>query len=155
MKIFDFIKNIVLYVILILMIAFLTLICIANIVPNIQETSAFLTILTIDFHVFFNLYLCIFTLSTIVLFIVKIIRNNFKFVKYAKYFVTVSFVISCGLYFDLTEFIAISSFVTFCISICKFMFREQANDDTNSNQCNKQSEQVEKPWIFFCKLFEI
>jgi hypothetical protein len=35
--------------------------------------------------------------------------------------------------------------VTFCISICKFMFRDQANDDANSNQCNNPSEQVEKP----------
>lgn len=155
MKIFEFIKNIFLYAILILMTAFLTLLCIANIVPNIQETSAFSTILTVDFHVFFNLNLCIFTLSIIILSIVKTIRNNFNLPKYIKYSFTVSFVISCGLYFDLTEFIAISSFVTFCISICKFMFRDQANDDANSNQCNNPSEQVEKPWIFFRELFEI
>ena len=145
MKIFEFIKNIVLYIILILLTAFLTLFCIANIVPNIQTNSAFLTILKIDFNAFFKLSICIFTLATILLFVIKIIKSNFNLTKYLKYSVTVSFVISCGLYFDLTEFIAISSFVTFCISICKFMFRDQANDDTNSNQCNNQSEQVEKP----------
>lgn len=134
MKIFEFIKNIVLYIILILLTAFLTLFCIANIVPNIQTNSAFLTILKIDFNAFFKLSICIFTLATILLFVIKIIKSNFNLTKYLKYSVTISFVISCGLYFDLTEFIAISSFVTFGISICKFMFRDQACEETNSNQ---------------------
>lgn len=134
MKIFEFIKNIFLYAILILMIAFLTLLCIANIGPNIQTNSAFLTILKIDFNAFFKLNICIFTLAIILLVVIKIIKSNFNLTKYIKYSVTISFVISCGLYFDLTEFIAISSFVTFGISICKFMFRDQACEETNSNQ---------------------
>lgn len=134
MKIFDFIKNAVLSVALLFLTVFLTLFCIANIGPNIQTNSAFLTILKIDFNAFFKLNICIFTLATILLFVIKIIKSNFNLTKNLKYSVTVSFVISCGLYFDLTEFIAISSFVTFGISICKFMFRDQACDVSNSNQ---------------------
>ena len=134
MKIFDFIKNAVLSVALLFLTVFLTLFCIANIGPNIQTNSAFLTILKIDFNAFFKLNICIFTLATILLFVIKIIKSNFNLTKNLKYSVTVSFVISCGLYFDLTEFIAISSFVTFGISICKFMFRNQACDVSNSNQ---------------------
>ena len=134
MKIFVFIKNVVLSVALLFLTAVLTLFCIANIGPNIQTNSAFLTILKIDFNAFFKLNICIFTLAIILLFVIKIIKSNFNLTKYLKYSVTISFVISCGLYFDLTEFIAISSFVTFGISICKFMFRDQACEETNSNQ---------------------
>ena len=134
MKIFVFIKNVVLSVALLFLTAVLTLFCIANIGPNIQTNSAFLTILKIDFNTFFKLNICIFTLAIILLFVIKIIKSNFNLTKYLKYSVTISFVISCGLYFDLTEFIAISSFVTFGISICKFMFRDQACEETNSNQ---------------------
>lgn len=137
MKIFNFIKNAILCVALIFLTVFLTLFCIANIGPNIQTNSAFLTILKIDFNAFFKLNICIFTLATILLFVIKIIKSNFNLTKNLKYSVTVSFVISCGLYFDLTEFIAISSFVTFGISICKFMFRDQACEETNSNQSDK------------------
>ena len=89
---------------------------------------------------FFKLNICIFTLVAILLFVIKIIKSNFNLTKNLKYSVTISFVISCGLYFDLTEFIAISSFVTFGISICKFMFRDQDCEVTNSNQSDKQSE---------------
>lgn len=145
MKIFVFIKNAVLSVALLFLTAFLALFCIANIGPNIQTNSAFLTILKIDFNAFFKLNICIFTLVAILLFVIKIIKSNFNLTKNLKYSVTISFVISCGLYFDLTEFIAISSFVTFGISICKFMFRDQDCEVTSSNQCNNQSEQVEKP----------
>mgnify|MGYP001675621215 FL=1 len=134
MKIFVFIKNVVLSVALLFLTAVLTLFCIANIGPNIQTNSAFLTILKIDFNAFFKLNICIFTLAIILLFVIKLIKSNFNLTKYLKYSVTISFVISCGLYFDLTEFIAISSFVTFGISICKFMFRDQACDVSNSNQ---------------------
>lgn len=140
MKIFDFIKNAVLCVALLFLTVFLTIFCIANIGPNIQTNSAFLTMLKIDFNSFFKLNICIFTLAAILLFVIKIIKSNFNLTKYLKYFVTISFVISCGLYFDLTEFIAISSFVTFGISICKFMFRDQDCEVTNSNQSDKQSE---------------
>ena len=140
MKIFVFIKNAVLSVALLFLTVFLALFCIANIVPNIQTNSAFLTILKIDFNAFFKLNICIFTLATILLFVIKIIKSNFNLTKNLKYSVTVSFVISCGLYFDLTEFIAISSFVTFGISICKFMFRDQDCEVANSNQSDKQSE---------------
>lgn len=137
MKIFEFIKNVVLCVALIFLTVFLTLFCIANIVPNIQTNSAFLTILKIDFNAFFKLNICIFTLAIILLFVIKIIKNNFNLTKYLKYSVTISFVISCGLYFDLTEFIAISSFLTFGISVCKFMFRDQACEVSDSNQSDK------------------
>ena len=133
MKIVNFIKNAVLSVALLYLTVALTLFCIANIGPNIQTNSAFLTILKIDFNAFFKLNICIFTLAIILLVVIKIIKNNFNLTKYLKYSVTISFVISCGLYFDLTEFIAISSFVTFGISICKFMFRDQACEETNSN----------------------
>jgi hypothetical protein len=133
MKIFVFIKNAVLSVALLYLTVALTLFCIANIGSNIQKNSAFLTILKIDFNTFFKLNICVFMLATILLFVIKIIKNNFNLTKYLKYSVTISFVISCGLYFDLTEFIAISSFVTFGISICKFMFRDQACEETNSN----------------------
>lgn len=133
MKIFVFIKNAVLSVALLYLTVALTLFCIANIDSNIQKNSAFLTILKIDFNTFFKLNICVFMLATILLFVIKIIKNNFNLTKYLKYSVTISFVISCGLYFDLTEFIAISSFVTFGISICKFMFRDQACEETNSN----------------------
>lgn len=133
MKIFNFIKNAILCVALLFLTAVLTLFCIANIGSNIQKNSAFLTILKIDFNTFFKLNICVFMLATILLFVIKIIKNNFNLTKYLKYSVTISFVISCGLYFDLTEFIAISSFVTFGISICKFMFRDQACEETNSN----------------------
>lgn len=140
MKIFNFIKNAILCVALLFLTAVLTLFCIANIGSNIQTNSAFLTILKIDFNAFFKLNICIFTLATILLFVIKIIKGNFNLTKYLKYSATISFVISCGLYFDLTEFIAISSFVTFGISICKFMFRDQDCEVTNNNQSNKQSE---------------
>lgn len=133
MKIVNFIKNAVLSVALLYLTVSLTLFCIANIGPNIQTNSAFLTILKIDFNAFFKLNICIFTLAIILLVVIKIIKSNFNLTKYLKYSVTISFVISCGLYFDLTEFIAISSFVTFGISICKFMFRDQACEETNSN----------------------
>lgn len=133
MKIVNFIKNAVLSVALLYLTVALTLFCIANIDSNIQKNSAFLTILKIDFNTFFKLNICVFMLATILLFVIKIIKNNFNLTKYLKYSVTISFVISCGLYFDLTEFIAISSFVTFGISICKFMFRDQACEETNSN----------------------
>ena len=137
MKIVNFIKNAVLSVALLYLTVALTLFCIANIGPNIQTNSAFLTILKIDFNAFFKLNICIFTLVAILLFVIKIIKSNFNLTKNLKYSVTISFVISCGLYFDLTEFIAISSFVTFGISICKFMFRDQACEETNSNQSDK------------------
>lgn len=137
MKIVNFIKNAVLSVALLYLTVALTLFCIANIGPNIQTNSAFLTILKIDFNAFFKLNICIFTLAIILLVVIKIIKSNFNLTKYLKYSVTISFVISCGLYFDLTEFIAISSFVTFGISICKFMFRDQACEETNSNQSDK------------------
>ena len=140
MKIFVFIKNAVLSVALLFLTAFLALFCIANIGPNIQTNSAFLTISKIDFNAFFKLNICIFTLVAILLFVIKIIKSNFNLTKNLKYSVTISFVISCGLYFDLTEFIAISSFVTFGISICKFMFRDQDCEVANSNQSDKQSE---------------
>lgn len=140
MKIFVFIKNAVLSVALLFLTTFLALFCIANIGSNIQTNSAFLTILKIDFNAFFKLNICVFTLATILLFVIKIIKSNFNLTKNLKYSVTVSFVISCGLYFDLTEFIAISSFVTFGISICKFMFRDQDCEVANSNQSDKQSE---------------
>ena len=137
MKIVNFIKNAVLSVALLYLTVALTLFCNANIGPNIQTNSAFLTILKIDFNAFFKLNICIFTLAIILFVVIKIIKNNFNLTKYLKYSVTISFVISCGLYFDLTEFIAISSFVTFGISICKFMFRDQACEETNSNQSDK------------------
>ena len=137
MKIVNFIKNAVLSVALLYLTVVLTLFCITNIGSNIQKNSAFLTILKINFNTFFKLNICVFMLATILLFVIKIIKNNFNLTKYLKYSVTISFVISCGLYFDLTEFIAISSFVTFGISICKFMFRDQACEETNSNQSDK------------------
>lgn len=137
MKIVNFIKNAVLSIALLYLTVALTLFCIANIGPNIQTNSAFLTILKIDFNAFFKLNICIFTLAIILLVVIKIIKSNFNLTKHLKYSVTISFVISCGLYFDLTEFIAISSFVTFGISICKFMFRDQACEETNSNQSDK------------------
>ena len=137
MKIVNFIKNAVLSIALLYLTVALTLFCIANIGPNIQTNSAFLTILKIDFNAFFKLNICIFTLAIILLVVIKIIKSNFNLTKHLKYSVTISFVISCGLYFDLTEFIAISSFVTFGISICKFMFRDQACEETDSNQSDK------------------
>lgn len=54
MKIVNFIKNAVLSVALLYLTVALTLFCIANIGPNIQTNSAFLTILKIDFNAFLS-----------------------------------------------------------------------------------------------------
>ena len=99
-----------------------------------SKTSAFITIFSLNFYDFILLNTTILIFLLLFHFTLQKLFTKIQFKYFYILVFPISFIISCGLFFDLEKFTAIASFCAFCISVINFCINHHKDDDNRTSK---------------------
>lgn len=103
-------------------------------ISSTSKTSAFITIFSLNFYDFILLNTIIIIFLLLLHFMLQKFFTKIQFKYFDTLIFPISFIISCGLFFDLEKFTAIASFCAFCISVINFCINHHKDDDNRTSK---------------------